>query len=325
MCGIFGFTGRKDNQYLQEMAKALIHRGPDDQGFYEDDYMSMGQRRLSIIDLSPNGRQPMSNESSTIWVTVNGEIYNYRDLKAELLSRGHLFRSSSDSEVVVHAYEEYGEDFLLKLEGMFALALWDSRKRKLILSRDRIGIKPLYYAQTSNRLIFASEIKAILRDTSVRREVNEASFWRYLAFQCDISNETMFKGIYKLEPGSLLILENNELVIKKYWSLGKGGLEKTSEDQVSAALVNAVNSHLVSDVPVGVLLSGGLDSSSIVAIMHEQQVKNIETFTVGFGQPDDEFNDAKLVADRFKTRHHELLIEAGDLKNLLNKIVWHMD
>lgn len=167
MCGIFGFTGRKDNQYLQEMAKALIHRGPDDQGFYEDDYMSMGQRRLSIIDLSPNGRQPMSNESSTIWVTVNGEIYNYRDLKAELLSRGHLFRSSSDSEVVVHAYEEYGEDFLLKLEGMFALALWDSRKRKLILSRDRIGIKPLYYAQTSNRLIFASEIKAILRDTSV--------------------------------------------------------------------------------------------------------------------------------------------------------------
>jgi len=325
MCGIFGFTGKKDSKYLQEMAKALFHRGPDDQGFYEDDRISLGQKRLSIIDLSPNGRQPMTNEDSTIWVTVNGEIYNYKGLRAELSSLGHLFRSSSDSEVAVHAYEEYGEEFPLKLEGMFALALWDSRKRKLILARDRIGIKPLYYTQTASRLIFASEIKAILRDASIKREVNEASFWCYLAFQCDITNETMFKGIYKLEPGSMLILENNELVIKRYWSLSEGRFEKTSEDQVATALVNAVSSHLVSDVPVGVLLSGGLDSSSIVAIMHEHGVKNIETFTVGFGQPDDEFKDAKLVAERFKTSHHELLIEAGDLKNLLNNMIWHMD
>ncbi len=310
---------------MDAMNKALTHRGPDDAGFYEDDSASLGHRRLSIIDLSRQGRQPMHNEDSTIWMVVNGEIYNFLSLRKELESSGHIFHSQSDSETIIHAYEKYGEDFVYKLEGMFALAIWDSKKNKLILARDRIGIKPLYYAQNASRLLFASEIKALLEDKSLNREINEDGFFQYLAFQCILTPETMFKGVYKLEPGSILIFENNILNKKRYWSVDMSRIRGCTEAQVASSLVEAIKSHLVSDVPVGVLLSGGLDSSSMVAIMHEQGIENIETFTAGFDQPDDELGFAKEVAQRFKTKHHELMIKPQDLKGLIEKIVWHMD
>ncbi|MEI6631161.1 MAG: asparagine synthase (glutamine-hydrolyzing) [bacterium] len=325
MCGICGFTGEKDRRLLEAMNKSLSHRGPDDAGFYEDEMMSLAHRRLSIIDLSPGARQPMRNEDSTLWMVVNGEIYNFKALREELESRGHAFNSQSDSEVIIHAYEEYGESFVNNLEGMFALAIWDSRKKKLILARDRIGIKPLYYAHHGLRLLFASEIKALLEYKSLKREINEDGFFQYLAFQCILTPETMFKGVYKLEPGSMLVFENNALIQKKYWFLDQSEIKECTEDEVAFELVDAVKSHLVADVPVGVLLSGGLDSSSIVAIMHEQGVKDIETFSVGFGQPDDELKFAGEVCAKFRTRHHELIIKPQDLKGLLKEIVWHMD
>ncbi len=325
MCGICGFTGKKDRKTLEAMNKVLSHRGPDDAGFYDDDIVSLGHRRLSIIDLSEQARQPMCNEDSSVWLVVNGEIYNFRSLRKDLVSLGHTFRSQSDSETIVHAYEEYGEDFVLKLDGMFAIAVWDAEQKKLILARDRIGIKPLYYAFSNEKLLFASEIKSILQDSTFNKEINPDGFFQYLAFQCIITSETMFKGIYKLEPGSMLIYRDNGFKKRKYWSLEESLTHETKEKDVAEALRNAVQTHLVSDVPVGVLLSGGLDSSAIVALMHGQGIENIETFTVGFNQPDDELVFARAVAEQFKTRHHELIVEPARLAELLEKIVWHMD
>lgn len=310
---------------MEAMAQAISHRGPDDQGFYEDEGASLGHRRLSIIDLTAQGRQPMHNEDSTVWIAVNGEIYNFKRLREELIACGHIFYSHSDSETIVHAYEQYGEDFAAKLDGMFAIALWDTRQKKLILARDRIGIKPLYYAQNNERLLFASEIKAILECEGIKRRLNEDGFRQYLAFQCIITPETMFEGIYKLEPGHILIFQNGQACKKKYWSLDEERARQASADTVKRALFDAVRSHLVSDVPVGVLLSGGLDSSAIVAIMSQLGVSDIETFTVGFGRPDDEFSFARQVADKFNTRHHELTVGHSRIQEVLEKIVWHMD
>jgi len=307
------------------MNSLLSHRGPDDDGFYEDDLASLGHRRLSIIDLSENARQPMHNEDSTVWMAVNGEIYNFKELRTELEASGHIFHSHGDSEVIIHAYEQFGDNFVLKLNGMFAIAIWDLRQKKLILARDRLGIKPLYYTQNNSRLLFASEIKAILEDSSFKKELNEDGFFQYLAFQCILTQETMFKGIYKLQPATMLIYKDNRLEKIKYWSADESFAQSSTEEEVVESLRNAVKSHLVSDVPVGVLLSGGLDSSSIVALMHEHDVENIETFTAGFNQPDDEFGFAREVSQRFKTRHHELVINPHELKGLLGKIVWHMD
>jgi asparagine synthase (glutamine-hydrolysing) len=325
MCGICGFSGKKDNKLLEAMSKALAHRGPDDAGFYEDGMVSLGHRRLSIIDLSEQGKQPMHNEYSTVWMVANGEIYNFQSLKKELVSLGHVFYSHSDSETIIHAYEEYGENFVNKLEGMFALAVWDTAKNKLILARDRIGIKPLYYAQNGPRLLFASEIKALLQDCGLKRQLNEDGFGQYLAFQCILTPETMFKGVYKLEPGSMLVFENSALKKKRYWPVDEAGPRESTDSEVASALIDAVKSHLASDVPVGVLLSGGLDSSSLVALMAEQGIENIDTFAVGFNQPDDELGFAREVARKFRTRHHELMVRAQDLSNLIEKIVWHMD
>ena len=325
MCGICGFTGQKDDVLLKKMCLSLAHRGPDQEGLFSQEGASLGHRRLSIIDLSKQGQQPMSNENATVWVVANGEIYNFKQLRQELTCAGHTFRSQSDSETIVHAYEEYGEDFVLKLDGMFAIAVWDAEQKKLILARDRIGIKPLYYAFSNEKLLFASEIKSIVQDSTFNKEINHDGFFQYLAFQCILTNETMLKGIHKLEPGSMLVFENNVLNKKRYWSVDEAKSEESSESEVAAALIDAVKSHLVSDVPLGVLLSGGLDSSSIVAIMHEQGIENIETFTVGFNQPDDEFVFAREVAGRFRTRHHELIVTPQDLSGLIEKIVWHMD
>jgi len=326
MCGICGFYGKKNKQLLEGMVGILSHRGPDDCGFYIDDAISLGHRRLSIIDLSPSGRQPLENEDSSITLVFNGEIYNFKELKKNLLAKGHKFRSKTDSEVIVHLYEELGEDFLAELNGMFALAIWDKKARKLILARDRIGIKPLYYTLTKNRFIFASEIKAILKDEEVRKEINPEGFDLFMAFQCIPNNSTMFKGIRKVPPAEMLIFQKGKINFKKYWELTKKDIGlKNYKETIKDLLSDSTAKRLISDVPLGVLLSGGLDSSSLVALASQVKQTPLETFSVGFGEASDELAYAKIVADKFKTNHHEFIVRPETVENLLDKIVWHMD
>ncbi|MDO8748133.1 MAG: asparagine synthase (glutamine-hydrolyzing) [Candidatus Omnitrophota bacterium] len=331
MCGICGFYGMKDRPLLEAMAGVLVHRGPDDSGFYEDERVSLGHRRLSIIDLSPQGRQPMANEDNTIWLAFNGEIYNFRDLRAELENKGHIFRSHTDSEVILHSYEENGLSCVDNFRGMFAFALWDSNKRRLIICRDRIGKKPLYYWQNGERLIFASELKSLLCCREIPREVNMEGFYSFLAFQYVPGVETAVKNIFRVPPGNMLIAENGTVKLREYWSIRKivnstGDISADKAmDRMGHLLEESANLRLVSDVPLGVLLSGGLDSSSIVALISGSGVKSIRTFSAGFGEESDEFKYARIVSGEFNTEHREFIVKPANLALTLKKIVWHMD
>ena len=331
MCGICGFYGRKDRPLLEAMAGVLAHRGPDDSGFYEDELMSLGHRRLSIIDLSPQGKQPMANEDNTVWLAFNGEIYNFRDLRAELEKKGHSFRSHTDSEVILHSYEEYGLECVDNLRGMFAFALWDTKKRRLVICRDRIGKKPLYYWQNGERLLFASEIKSLLCCREIPREVNRDGFYSFLAFQYVPGVETAVKNIFRVPPGNILIAENGTVKLREYWSIRKivNSGEDNSPDQaverMGHLLEESVRLRLVSDVPLGVLLSGGLDSSSITALISRGGVKSIRTFSAGFGEESDELKYARIVSREFNTEHREFIVRPDNLALTLKKIVWHMD
>ena len=273
------------------MTEVLSHRGPDDAGSYEDEFVSFGHKRLSIIDLSGHGRQPMQNEDGSIQLVMNGEIYNFGEIRRILEGKGHRFTSNTDTEVIIHAYEEYGEDFLSHFNGMFAFALWDISERKLLLVRDRIGIKPLYYTGTKNRFLFASEIKAILQDREVDREINNEKFSDFMAFQCIPNNFTMFKGIKKIPPAHMLVLKNGQMTLKKYWEFKRDETYTyNSEDyieRIKDLLIDSVRLRLISDVPLGILLSGGLDSSILVSLASELNPAPLETFTVGFGEADD--------------------------------------
>src|SRR3989344_2166254 len=270
MCGIIGFNW-EDKSLIIKGLNAINHRGPDDRGTYSDERISLGHNRLSIIDLSKSGKQPMTNESNDIWITFNGEIYNYKNLK-EGLRKKHSFKSNTDTEVMLHLYEEEGLDMLNKLEGMFAFCIYDSKKKLLFLARDRAGIKPLYYYSEKNKFMFASEIKALLENDEIKRELNQEALSPYLMFRANTSEETFFKNIYKLKPGHLLIynLANNLCKIAKYWDC-KISPQKFSFTEASnklrQALGNSVQSQLVSDVPYGAFLSGGIDSGAIVALM----------------------------------------------------------
>lgn len=314
------------------MAQVLSHRGPDQEGFYSDEHISLGHKRLSIVDLSERGRQPLSNEDKTIQLICNGEIYNHLELRENLEKKGHKFYSNSDNEVIIHAYEEYGEDFVKRLRGMFAFAIWDAKEKKLILVRDRIGIKPLYYIKDGERLLFASEIKSILEDRSIRREIDYQAYYSYLAFQATLGTDTMFKNIKKLAPGHILIYQNKKIALRKYWDLTHQILDvryQMSEEnygkRVYELLKASVKMKLMSDVPLGVLLSGGLDSSSIVGLMSQMMNQPVKTFSVGFNQPDDELEYARIIAKHFKTDHQEFIVKPKDLIKVLEKIVWHMD
>lgn len=331
MCGICGFYGRKDRQLLEAMANSLIHRGPDDSGLYEDELVGLGHRRLSIIDLSPQGKQPMANEDDTIRLVFNGEIYNFRDLRADLENKGHIFKSHTDSEVILHSYEEYGLKCVDNFRGMFAFALWDSRKRRLVLCRDRIGKKPLYYWQDSRGLIFASEIKSLLCCRDIPREVNRDGFYSFLAFQYVPGAQTAVKDVFRIPPGNMLIVENGRVSLREYWSIRKvvNSREDNSSDQnierMGCLLEESVRLRLVSDVPLGILLSGGLDSSSITALISRSGTKSIRTFSAGFGEENDEFEYARTVSREFNTEHREFIVRPDNLALTLKKIVWHMD
>lgn len=336
MCGICGAIqydpfSHVDVTVLTAMNQRLIHRGPDEEGCYVSGNVGLASRRLSIIDLK-SGRQPVTNENRTIWLVYNGEIYNHGELRIRLESSGHQFQSKSDTETIVHLYEEYGEECVRHLRGMFAFALWDATKRKLFLARDRLGIKPLYYLRLKDTFLFASEIKALLAHPGASAEFNRGALPEFLAFGYLAGTRTLFAGIQKLAPGHTAVLdETGRLRIQQYWDPPQ---ERSSEirdvsyyvDGYRDLLEQAVHSHLMSDVPLGIFLSGGIDSSAIAALMSDLRRAPIETFSVGYSeQAHSELPYARIMAEQLGSIHHEVRISRKDFFDALPKLVWHED
>ena len=329
MCGICGMIGPDaSREVVEKMNAAIAHRGPDGNGFYQDKDVILGHRRLSIIDLV-SGDQPITNEYRTIWVVLNGELYNYPDLRRDLIERGHVFSTSTDTEVLVHGYEEYGLNFLEKLDGIFSFALWDQPRRRLLLVRDYFGVKPLHYHFDGRTLRFGSEIKAILMDRRVPREVNYQALHYFLNLRYIPGVLTLFKDIYRLPAAHYLLFEQGNFHIERYREvLGEQRQGRHEEsyyiDGIRHYLREAVRKQLISDVPVGVYLSGGLDSSSIVAYMSEVSDKPVQSFCLGFGEPTDELADARVIANHFGTTHHEMTI-APDPLRVFPEVIWHAE
>jgi asparagine synthase (glutamine-hydrolysing) len=309
------------------MIRSVAHRGPDASGFHQDDEVFIGQTRLSIIDLF-TGDQPMANEDRTVWVVFNGEIYNFRKLRSDLESCGHRFKSSSDTEVLVHGYEEYGTGLLSKLDGIFAFGVWDSRSRTLLLARDCFGVKPLHYHFDGQTLRFGSEIKAILQDPAVPRAVDTQALHYFLNLRYIPGERTLFEGIRRLCPGHYMVFQNGSIKIERYFQLvpeaGKRQNEMYYIDGIRHYLGEAVRKQMVSDVPLGVYLSGGLDSSAITAFLSEYSEKPVQTFCLGFNEPTDETADARIVANHFSTIHHEFMLDADPLR-YFPAVIWHAE
>jgi len=321
MCGIVGIVGTEHNYLargadVHQMCQTIVHRGPDDEGIYAKGRAALGMRRLSIIDLS-TGHQPIHNEDGTIWVVFNGEIYNFPELRPALEARGHRFYTGTDTEVIVHLYEEFGSKCVQRLRGMFAFALWDERRGRLLLARDRFGKKPLHYALSDGRLLFGSEIKALLAGAPELTEVDPQALLSYFYFGYIPDPHTAFTRIHKLPPGHLLEFSSGQIRISQYWDLPSYGIySPRSEDEcleeLEHRLAEAVRIRLLSDVPLGALLSGGVDSSTVVALMARASSRPVKTFSIGFSSED--FNEAeyaRLVARRFGTEHHEMVVEAN--------------
>jgi asparagine synthase (glutamine-hydrolysing) len=312
------------------MCDALVHRGPDDAGYVAEGPAALGMRRLSIIDLE-TGRQPMCNEDKCVWVVFNGEIYNYRELRSWLEGRGHRFTTASDTEVIVHAYEELGPECVGRLRGMFAFAVWDAASGRLVLARDRLGIKPLYYARLSQGLAFASELKALLVHPEVGRDIEPRAMVEYFRHLCVPGDLSIFRAVRKLLPAHVLVFDRGTIALRRYWSVQPDPRSDLGEAQwteaLQAKLQDAVASHLVADVPVGAFLSGGLDSGAMVALMARASGDPVRTFTVGFRMPAagfDEREPARAVADRYATLHRECLLEA-DLTDVLPRVAGALD
>jgi len=330
MCGICGIAGKREETQIRRMTGIMEHRGPDDEGFYIDDDISLGVKRLAIIDLK-TGNQPIFNEKRDMVVILNGEIYNFKELRKELEERGHRFYTKTDTEVLIHAYEEFGFECLKHLRGMFSFAIYDKRKKILFLARDRIGIKPLYWTKIDNELIFASEIKAILEYERVKRELDLYSLSLYLMLQYVPSDLTMFRGIKKLRAGEFMVYREGNLKIKRYWNSSMGSDEKidlnSAIEMTDKLLEESMRYHLVSDVPVGIFLSGGLDSSAMVAYAERVSNGGIRTFTIGYGkegQTYDERVPARVVAKIFGTEHTEIEMTSDAILQL-PKIIYYMD
>jgi asparagine synthase (glutamine-hydrolysing) len=343
MCGIcgvyeYGVTNPSvSDSLIARMRDTTVHRGPDDFGVYvnRDRRIGLGHRRLSIVDLSPAGRNPMPNEDLSVWITFNGEIYNHESLRPGLEQKGHLYRSRADTETIIHLYEERGMDFVDEIEGDFAIALWDESAKRLVLARDRIGVKPLYYAQTGGRLIFASEIKAILEHPAISRDVDEAALYHYLTFMTTPAPQTLFAGIQKLPAGCILSCDSRgETRINRYWdALPRHLDEAIANDEIAITaelrrlLKESIAKRMMSDVPFGVFLSGGVDSTANVALMSELMDQPVRTFTVGFRDNPihNELEEARFVAHEYRTDHHEILITENELRDFLPELVFHQD
>ncbi len=332
MCGIYGVVSRApdravDRGALMRMGQVLYHRGPDDEGCRFDGQAGLGVRRLSIIDLA-HGQQPVTNEDDTLWLVFNGEIYNYRELRDTLGKQGHVFNSGSDSEVIIHAFEEYGDSFVEHLNGMFAFAIWDVARRRLTLVRDRLGIKPLYYWASDDQIVFGSELKAVITHPDVPRVIDLMALDQFLTLEYIPSPRTIFQGIYKLPDAHRLVFDSTGLIVGPYWDIAR---RDTPRDEVACAEVltdlirDAVRSQLVSDVPLGALLSGGIDSSTVVAFMSEASSTPVRTFAIGFD--DETYNElpyARSVAMHFATDHCEEVLKP-DITSLAGSLVQQMD
>ncbi len=333
MCGIAGIFSYRGKPVLGEelraMCSAIVHRGPDDEGLYLGAGVGLGMRRLSIIDLD-SGRQPVRNEDGSVWVVFNGEIYNFQELAIRLRARGHRFYTRSDTETIVHLYEEYGDRCVDHMRGMFAFALWDQNRRRLLLARDRLGIKPLYYADVAGRILFASEIKALLELPEVERRVNWDAVSHCLSYLVTPSNESAIAGVHKLPPAHLLTASaDRPPAVSRYWDLHfEPDYSKTEEqfiDGLRGRLEESVRLHLISDVPLGAFLSGGIDSSSVVAYAAGQKTEPLKTFSIGFAEQDfNELGAARRVAEAFQTDHHELVLQP-DILERLDDLAWHLD
>ena len=332
MCGFVGFAHASPEidrvKTINDMMTAILHRGPDSGDFFTDDKVTLGFRRLSIIDLSDEASQPMYNEDKSCVLVFHGEIYNFQELREDLLKKGHVFKCDSDSEVLIHGYEEYGEGLLPKLRGMFAFAIWDSRKETMLIARDYFGIKPLYYTQntTDNSLIFGSEIKAFLKHASFKKELNKDALKPYLTFQYSVLEETFFKGVYKLKPAHYMIYKKGQMEIKPYWKLDYNEKENSLKhyiEEIKATLQESVDYHRISDVKVGSFLSGGIDSSYITALL-----KPNKTFSVGFQDYEGIFNEtnlAKDLSDILGIENYRKLMNADECFDILPTIQYHMD
>jgi asparagine synthase (glutamine-hydrolysing) len=336
MCGICGIVYTDPERHVEpglveRMAGVQTHRGPDDQGVWTKENVGLGHVRLSIIDLSPLGHQPMTNEDSSVWITFNGEIYNFLELRDELQQKGHQFRSRTDTEVIVHLWEEEGVRCVERLRGMFAFAIWDDRQKVLFLARDRMGKKPLFYAMLPDRFLFGSEIKAILQDPEIRPEPDLKAIHYYLAYQSVPSPYGAFRGIHKLPPAHCLLVKQGTGEPRRYWKLSyKEKLaingpkaEQDLQEEILERLREAVRIRLISDVPLGAFLSGGLDSSMVVALMAGICNDSVKTFSISFAQ--EEYNEAhyaRMVADRYQTDHHEFKV-TPDARAIFPELVWH--
>ncbi|WP_066295172.1 asparagine synthase (glutamine-hydrolyzing) [Bacillus sp. FJAT-29937] len=332
MCGFVGFAHANPEidkkQTINDMMDTIIHRGPDSGESYTDKDIAFGFRRLSIIDLSEEAGQPMFNEDKSCVLIFNGEIYNYQELKKDLLEKGHIFKTDTDSEVLIHGYEEYGVDLLQKLRGMFAFAIWDTKKETMLLARDFFGIKPLYYTQntTDNSFIFGSEIKSFLKNSSFKKELNKDALMPYLTFQYSVLDETFFKGVYKLKPGHYMIYKQGKMEIKQYWNVNFDEKENSLDyyiEQINSTMRESVDYHKISDVKVGSFLSGGIDSSYITALL-----KPNKTFSIGFKDYEGIFNETNLskeLSDKLHIENYSKLMNADECFETLPTIQYHMD
>jgi len=335
VCGIAGIvhfdsSNPVSSRALQEMCDALTHRGPDDSGTYVNKGVGLGMRRLSIIDLS-TGHQPITNEDGTIWIVFNGEIYNYQELRRQLETRGHQLKTTTDTEVIIHLYEDHGEECVHFLRGMFAFAIWDDRQQALLLARDRLGIKPLYYSQTPRRLMFASELKALLTHPETAREIDPLALNEYFTHLCVPGELSIFKAVKKLPPAHVLLYRNGQADLRQYWHAQPAPDEMRTEEewieQLQDHLRMAVGLHLVADVPLGAFLSGGLDSGAMIALMARESAEPIRTFTVGLSFPEGNFDErepAKRVAERYGTQHTECLL-ASEISDIIPRVVGAFD
>ncbi len=335
MCGITGiyyFDKQRTVNFsqLKKMTDIIEHRGPDDEGHYIDKNVGLGHRRLSIIDLTPDGHQPMCNEDASIWIIFNGEFYNYLDYKDEIIRKGHQLRSRSDTEYMLHLYEDYGFDMVHKINGMFAFVIWDSKKQILFAARDRMGVKPFNYYIDNEKFLWGSEIKSILEHENVDKTIDNLALSDYFSFMSIPAPKTIYKKIRKLEPGHRLIISGTDIKNEKYWDLKAETNNYKSDgyylDKFESLFADAVNLRMISDVPLGAFLSGGVDSSAVVAMMAKNGVKDIKTFSIAFKdqQKFDESIYAKQVAEQFQTHHTEFNL-SGKYIDILPKLAWHFD
>jgi len=335
MCGICGIVNldrhnQVDKNLVVAMKDVMTHRGPDDDGLHLDGNVGLGFRRLSIVDLN-TGNQPIGNESGDIWTIFNGEIYNHAEIRKELISKGHVYRTHSDTETIVHLYEEEGLNSFRHLNGMFGIAIWDAPRQRLVLARDRLGIKPLYYTRTSEGLLFASEIKSLLKSRTVKLGINLEGLQEYLIYRFLAGERTMFQGVYNLLPGHFLVLTGGEIQITRFWDLPEPGAyshidEAGAVDQLNELLRDAVEKRLMSDVPLGAFCSGGVDSSLTSAYAAKASSVRFNTFSVGFNEADyDESRYAEMVSKRLGTHHHQLTVDNKTFADSLPKLIWHND